>query len=303
MFEKKGAGVVACIKCDTVLKIKSGSTSSMKNHATSQHAKFWNEILDEEESKKAKQPTIDNFVKSESKKVERYPVNSIKRKTLNRKLVKFIAKDMRPVSIVRNSGFQEFVRELDPKYVLPTTVTIRTKLLPMLYNESMKELGHQLENAKFVTMTTDGWTSANSDKYNAFTIHWVDWSKPEIKSKILECAPFEKRSTSIELEKELRRIIEKFHIKDKLVLDVADNAYDIQGALALVGIARLGCTAHKFNLAAKNVIDSEKVSDLKSKCSQLVRTTKISANAKKVLHGCLKQVGIQGNNNFKSLVS
>ena len=301
MFERKAAdpGFVICKQCQVVLKYKNGSTSSMKSHAKSQHAKEWTRIL---EQPAGNQPKLHMFVKTTAK-AEKYGPNSTKRQKLNRILVKFIAKDQRPISVVRNEGFRELIRELDPKYVLPSTQTIRKKLLPRMYNDAMKKLSDELNSAKYASLTTDGWTSSAAEKYNVFTIHWVDWSRPELKTKVLECAPFEERSTSANLEQELRRIINKFDLEKKLVLDVADNASDIQGALEKVGIPRLGCSAHKFNLAAKTVFEKcTKVKDLKTKCAKIVRTTKYSSNAKRALQAYLKRVGIQGKKTLVSFV-
>lgn len=270
----------------------------MTNHLKSKHANEWTKVLKDDDEK---QPSMYQFVQSKPKSVEKFAINSAKRKSINRKLVKFIAKDQRTITVVRNPGFKELINELEPRYVLPSTQTIKNKLLPEEYKTSMDKLQKDLDSAKFVSLTTDGWTSAATDKYNAFTVHWVDWSKPEIQTKILECAPFEQRSTSEQLEKELRRIIEKYGIENKLVLDVADNASDIQGALEKLGFPRLGCAAHKFNLAAKGVIEKcPKVKDLQTKCSKIVRTTKVSPPAKRALRSCLKRIGIKGK---KSLVT
>ena len=138
---------------------------------------------------------------------------------------------------------------------------------------------------------------AAADKYNCYTIHYINWNEaePRLKTKVLECAPFNQKSTSEELEKELRRVAEVHNISSKLVLNVADGAADIQKALHLFGKPRIACTNHKLNNAAQYVIKHcKKISDLKSKLAHIVRTTKISSKSKNILHECQRKVGLNG---------
>ena len=250
------------------------------------------------------QPKItSHFSLPKSEKIQKYKTDSLKRKKLNEVLVGLIAKDMRPMSIVEDEGFKDFCTEMNPSYTLPSRKTLRTKLLPRLYNSSMIELVKELEAIKHVYLTTDGWTSSSADKYQVYTIHYVNWAKedPIIESKILECSAFKESSTGIEIEKDLRRVTTKYGITDKVCLNVADNASDVQLALHLFGVPKIGCGAHKLNLCAKRVLKKVPVvKDLQAKVSEIVRTTKVSANAKKTLFECQKKMGFQKN---KALVS
>ena len=82
----------------------------------------------------------------------------------------------------------------------------------------------------------------------------------------------------------------------KIKLIVADNAKDIQGALRIFGAPRIGCAAHTINLVAKNAMkDCKRIECLTEKLAQIVRTTKVSAKAKRALIECCKIVGIEGN--------
>ena len=125
----------------------------MKRHAEEKHPEKWNEF----KNKANDQPTI---IESMFKpKNEVYKIDSLRRKKLNTALVKFLSTDIRPISIVKGEGFKEFIREIDPKYVLPSINTIRDKLVPTLHQSIMSELKQELENVKHICLTTDGWTS------------------------------------------------------------------------------------------------------------------------------------------------
>ena len=75
---------------------------------------------------------------------------------------------------------------------------------------------------------------------------------------------------------------------------MADNASDVQKALELFGVEKIGCAAHKLNLVAKTLLDQPEVKALVKKLAKIVRKTKVSDKAKKVLSRCAKQLGIQG---------
>lgn len=264
----------------------------MRRHAMKKHPQQWKSINE----KALNQNSLFRYFKNPNG-VEKYKINSEKRKQLNRKLIAFISKDIRPLSITQGNGFKEFINELDPRYTLPSVPTIRDKLLPRLYEQNMDKLQQELNETKFISLTTDGWTSTAADKYHAFTVHYINWSEkePVLKSKILECAPFEAdKGDAIELEKELQRVAIKYKIKDKLVLTCGDNAKDQQKALALFGVPKIGCAAHKINLVAKRGLKIEPIKNLISKLANIARKTKVSPGAKKVLLKYIKKVGIRG---------
>jgi len=61
----------------------------------------------------------------------------------------FIAKDMRPYSVVENKGFQHMINVLEPRYDLPSRVHFSEKVIPKLYEEVKAEVESDLKNAEF----------------------------------------------------------------------------------------------------------------------------------------------------------
>ena len=53
-----------------------------------------------------------------------YPKDSPKRLNLNRNVLIHIVQDIRPIATVEQPGFRRLIHALDPKYVLPTTLTM-----------------------------------------------------------------------------------------------------------------------------------------------------------------------------------
>lgn len=239
----------------------------MIRHLTNQHLEEWNKV--KEKALEQQQPSVTSFFPSPKiAKIEKYKVNSERRKKINKKLAAFIAKDMRPISIVKGVGFRELMSEMDSKYTLPTVATLRDKLIPNLHAKTTNALKDKLESIEDIAITTDGWTNGIADKYNAYTCHYIDWTKdtPVLETNILECAPFEaEKGDAEELKKEMQRVTDYFGITEKVVLSVADNAKDVQKSLKLFGGPKIGCAAHKINLSANLTIWANLV--LRSKTS------------------------------------
>ena len=74
-------------------------------------------------------------------------------------LTRFIVKGLNNVTIVRQPGFREFCKAMDPRYVLPTYRTLRHKFIPMLDKEVMDEVREDFKSVKHVALTSDGWSS------------------------------------------------------------------------------------------------------------------------------------------------
>jgi hypothetical protein len=53
----------------------------------------------------------------------------------NRSLMKMIAEDMQPFSIVEDKDFKSYTHDLDPSYDLPNTRILKNQLMPELYAE------------------------------------------------------------------------------------------------------------------------------------------------------------------------
>ena len=77
--------------------------------------------------------------------------------------------DLQPISVVEDEGFRETMHAAEPRYVLPTRRTLRSKILPDLYNSAVTVLKAKIaqyketyqEHALF-SVTTDGWTANNT---------------------------------------------------------------------------------------------------------------------------------------------
>lgn len=66
---------------------------------------------------------------------------------------------------------------LNPGYDLPSRKTLSTSYLPILYNETYDKVKCDiLSNGKFVSITTDGWTSVQCTHLKSYLLSCFKYS-------------------------------------------------------------------------------------------------------------------------------
>lgn len=173
---------------------------------------------------------------------------------LDDSLLKLIYLDCQPFSITENEGFKQFVNLLNPAYKLPSRHKLSKTSLPFAYEKLFNETKLKVqEEALSVCLTTDCWTSINNTSFLAVTAHYVD-PNFNLKSVLLQCAPFTEKHTSLNLSIIIQSIIDEWQLKDKIVLVVSDNAANIKGAISKLELKHFGCFAHSLNLIVQGAL-------------------------------------------------
>ena len=128
----------------------------MSAHLKSQHS-----IDEKTEVLQSKTAGIKNSTAPGQSKIQDVLKNKLPRSgnratAITKSIGVFIAKDMRPYSVVENKGFQHMINVLEPRYDLPSRVHFSEKVIPKLYEEVKAEVESDLKSAEFVALTNDG---------------------------------------------------------------------------------------------------------------------------------------------------
>ncbi|CAH1106752.1 unnamed protein product [Psylliodes chrysocephalus] len=123
---------------------------------------------------------------------------------IDNSLMDLFTKDFQPFSVVEDEGFRNFTKCLYPTYELPNKKTITHTLLPALYEKTFTDVQEEIKYVKSVTVTTDCWTSINTESYMAVTVHFINQNF-DIKSILLHCAVFPQSHTAEHLAEELKK--------------------------------------------------------------------------------------------------
>lgn len=141
-----------------------------------------------------------------------------------------ITTDLQPVSIVEDTGLQNFIKVLDPNYTTPSRHTIMREHLPDLYQQKQRELTDLLSNVKRFSITTDLWTDRTTRGYITVTCHFItsDWS---MESAVLQTTDVPESHTIDNLANELTKATNEWGITTKVHCAITDGASNIKGAI------------------------------------------------------------------------
>ena len=229
-----------------------------------------------EEAKKQKEaeaptnPVRQQSLRQSLQRVQPYPRESPRCKKLDNALIEMICHDLRPGSMVDDSGFLKFVYALDQRYEPPSRRTVMRSLLPAKYETISKELKAKLSEVKYCSITTDLWTSCQTIGYITVTCHFIT-SEWELISVVLSTINVPGDHTADNIAEKLKNITDEWNISDKLVAAVTDNGANMVAGIRLNGWKQLPCFAHTLNLVVQDSINNDKdISAIKEKCKKIV---------------------------------
>ncbi|KAL4096990.1 hypothetical protein QTP88_021842 [Uroleucon formosanum] len=197
------------------------------------------------------------------------------KKKIDGALLKLFTKDYQPFRVVEDEGFKEFVKLLNPNYILPDRHSISKTYIPALYEKCVVEMKELVEKeAQSVCMTTDCWTSRNNESFMAITIHFID-SNFSLRSVLLGCFEFNDHHTGVNLSEKIKQTLDEWNLKKKVVLAVLDNANNIKNALNILQIKSTGCFAHTMNLVIQSslILENSLIDQVKAIVTHFRKST------------------------------
>jgi len=164
--------------------------------------------------------------------------------------VEMIAKDMQPFSIVKNRVFQKLVQLLDSRYTLPSRITIERTLIPNIYETTRAKVFELVSIARHVAITSDVWTSMNTESYITATVHFFD-TNSQLRTFVLTTEKLTSNHTAKNLSDVLHDIFQNWNVQSKVCAIVTDSEANIKAAISLMNIEHIPYTAHKLNIIVK----------------------------------------------------
>lgn len=216
---------------------------------------------------------------------KRTSLNDSEIETIDKGLIKMIALDYQPLSLVENTGFINYSKLLQPLYQLPSRKTLSTKLIPNAYNKIRTQLTDVLTQVKYVSITTDIWTSDSNRAYMSVTSHFTFNNK--IMNCVLNVKEIPVAHTGQNISSALLDCFNEWGINEKIVTIVSDNGANVKSAIVQhLQKRHHPCVAHTLNLCVTdslNAKDQDKIMEvvkpLLSKCKAIVGHFKHSVTA------------------------
>ncbi|CAB3234982.1 unnamed protein product [Arctia plantaginis] len=197
-------------------------------------------------ARRRRQRTINSYIPK--------PITQEMKKKIDRDLLDLFIDDMQPFSMVNDKGFQKLLSWI-PGYTPPSRKTISNSLIPALFEKTWNECREILDTETVTAcITTDCWTSNNNDSFVAVTAHYIS-PKFKFKSILLDCKGCPGSHTSELLAQQIKGIVLKWNLLDKVNFAVSDNAHNICNAITnKLRWKHYGCFAHSLNLIVKEAL-------------------------------------------------
>ncbi|KAK1877141.1 Zinc finger BED domain containing protein 1 [Dissostichus eleginoides] len=268
-----------CKSCRATVAYNSGNTSNMRSHLSHHHP----------EKLRTQQPTVRKKPKPGQLTLTEVfgaplPPNSPRAQEITRCIGEYMAKDLRPFSVVDNSGFRRLVNTLEPKYAIPSRPYFSRTVLPALYQETKAKVSQSLKEAECISITTDGWTSRATQSYITVTAH-VMTSEVEIKSFFLQTRPLFTSHTGLNIAEVLKSAVLEWGLDNNQgIAVVTDNARNMDVAVREAGLSpHIKSFAHTLNLASKAGLNVNRASRLLGRVRRVAAFFHRSSTATAVL--------------------
>ena len=101
-----------------------------------------------------------------------------------------MVKDEHSFSVVEGEGFRELVTELQPKFGVPSRVTIARDIHKLFCDERIKLKKELTKVGQRICLTTDCWTSSTQMAYMCLIAHYID-SDWHLHKRVINIAKFQ----------------------------------------------------------------------------------------------------------------
>uniref|UniRef100_A0AAG5DQS5 HAT C-terminal dimerisation domain-containing protein n=2 Tax=Anopheles atroparvus TaxID=41427 RepID=A0AAG5DQS5_ANOAO len=134
-----------------------------------------------------------------------------------------------------------------------------------MFNETKEKVNNSILKAKYISLTTDGWTNYNNVSFFAITGHFIN-EDGYLQTLLLKCSEFALNHTAVNIAEWIQNIMEEYDIKNKVVAVVTDNATNMKAAINILKLTHIPCFAHSLNIivqtslktSIKRIIDEVK---------------------------------------------
>ncbi|XP_015256757.1 PREDICTED: zinc finger BED domain-containing protein 1-like, partial [Cyprinodon variegatus] len=214
-----------------------------------------------------------------------YDAKSPEAMKLNRAVAEYISMDQVPIYTVEKPGFKQLIKQLNPRYALPSRNHFMYSEIPELYNTTKQKVLQQLQGNPYFSCTTDLWTSRAASSFMAVTLQFITESW-DMQSWCLGCVGLHSEHTGDSLREALEEIVQESWKLDttKMAAITTDNASNNKKAFQQ-HFTWVPCFGHNLHLAINKGLDIDSVSGALSRLRKTVaaftRSPKMTRQLKK----------------------
>ena len=283
-----------CKLCSKVLTFNGSTTTNLWNHVRTAHDR---ELSGTSESdKKVK---LETNVKppppgSVASFFSKSSCSDARSRQITDLLAMWCARNVRPMSIIEDSGLKDVFKFVEPGYSMPSHPHV-TNNLKRKFDVVLEKVKDLLADVDAVSFTTDIWTSHATQGYMSLTAHFLrDWS---MVSLCLGTVSFPERHTADNIVDKFAELTAEFNIQPSaqgaLVHDQASNT-EVAGRrleVDLPNFSSVTCAAHRLQNTIKRGLETATVSKLLASARHCVSHFKRSVVAMEGIRHHQQQTG------------
>ena len=250
-----------CGVCGKNIKYR-GSPTNLQQHLEKLHSIEWGEL---EMKKHAEQPKISVY--SSVSKPKHYPDSHPKQKGFVAKLVSWVVRNLRPVSIVEDDKFQDLIAFIDPQLKVPARNTIMNKI-NLLRTKKQGEVMGKLKSVTHICCSTDAGSSLDQRSVINVNLHWIN-DNFEMEKKIISMSEVDGKKAS-EYRAVVDESLQSHDVQEKVWMFTTDNEPTMN--LAFPRYERNGCFSHIQSKSSQKALESSKtVANTRKKLRKVAR--------------------------------
>ena len=107
-------------------------------------------------------------------RVRQWNINDDRSQRIHKRIGEMIALNCHPFSLVEDEGFTRLLRELEPRYSLPSRRYFTENIVTNLFDNLKTKVTQAVSGVNFFSFTTDIWTTNVSNKsLLSLTAYWI----------------------------------------------------------------------------------------------------------------------------------
>ena len=173
-------------------------------------------------------------------------INDIRAQIIHRRIGEMIALDAHPFSIVEDQGFTRLIKELEPRYTLPSRRYFTENIVTKIKDSLKEEVSKAVSAVEYFSFTTDIWSTCMSNKsLLSLTAHWIPDTFQHTVA-MLNASRIDGSHTGAYIAQKIKETLESWFIStDKVHVVLRDNGSNMVKAMK---DTKLGCFAHTLQL-------------------------------------------------------
>jgi len=215
------------------------------------------------------------------------------RGNMNKALMKFLAVDLMPPSVVEGKGFRELVQSLNLGFDVPRKKNLSKSMLTDFAETTKIKVKQDVISASFLSLSADSWIHRGHQQYVTITAHFIkdNW---EMSSVVLDTFDRTPETTGEALASKIKSVTDEWGISDRITCLVSDGEdATVTAATLSSGWDHLICFGHTLNTAISAALASlPEVIRVQQKTSEAVTYFEMNSKAADTLAAVQQQHNI-----------